>query len=133
MADHPQLRRDDIDLLRNHLVDLGEYLAIVWTVTLVFWNLVDDLDPGPAFWQRFAATFLATVSGDSHRLTRACLSAVITLEGRVNFGFIEQADLVLVPDVKDVHWADFGRIDQLIEAGRISAMENEEEIIRLFG
>ena len=52
---------------------------------------------------------------------------------QVNRYYLEQADLVLVPDVRDVHWADFGRIDQLIEAGRISAAEKEEEIVRLFG
>ena len=52
---------------------------------------------------------------------------------QVNRYYLEQADLVLVPDVRDVHWADFGRIDQLIEAGRVSAAEKEEEIVRLFG
>jgi len=38
-----------------------------------------------------------------------------------------------VPDVRDVHWADFRRIDQLIEGGRVSAVEKEEEIMHLFG
>jgi NTE family protein len=52
---------------------------------------------------------------------------------QVNRYFLDQADLVIVPDVRDVHWADFGRIDQLIEAGRIAAAEEEQEIIRLFG
>jgi NTE family protein len=52
---------------------------------------------------------------------------------QLNRWYLEQADLVLVPNVRDVHWADFGRIDQLIEAGRAAASEKEEEIIRLFG
>ena len=52
---------------------------------------------------------------------------------QVNRSYLELADLVLVPDVQDVHWADFGGIDQLIEAGRLAAVEKEEEIIRLFG
>ncbi len=52
---------------------------------------------------------------------------------QLNRYYLEQADLVLVPDVREVHWADFGRIDQLIEAGRVSAVEKEEEIDRLFG
>jgi NTE family protein len=52
---------------------------------------------------------------------------------QLNRYYLEQAELVLVPDVRDVHWADFSRIDQLIEAGRISAVEEEQEIIRLFG
>ncbi len=52
---------------------------------------------------------------------------------QLNRYYLDRADLVLVPDVRDVHWADFGRIDQLIEAGRTAAIENEEEIIRLFG
>jgi NTE family protein len=52
---------------------------------------------------------------------------------QVNRYYLEQADLVLVPDVRDVHWADFARMDQLIESGRRSAEEAEEEIVRLFG
>jgi NTE family protein len=52
---------------------------------------------------------------------------------QVNRYFLDQADLVIVPDVRDVHWADFGRIDQLIEAGRVAAEKEEQEIIRLFG
>jgi NTE family protein len=52
---------------------------------------------------------------------------------QLNRWYLEQADLVLVPNVRDVHWADFGRIDQLIEAGRAAAVEKEEEIVRLFG
>jgi NTE family protein len=52
---------------------------------------------------------------------------------QLNRYYLEQAELVLVPDVRNVHWADFGRIDQLIEAGRLSAVEEEQEIIRLFG
>jgi len=51
---------------------------------------------------------------------------------QLNRYYLEQANLVLVPDVRHVHWADFGRIDQLIEAGRMSAVEQEEEIVRLF-
>ena len=52
---------------------------------------------------------------------------------QMNRYFLEQADLVLVPEVRDVHWADFSRMDQLIEAGRQAAEEKEEEIVRLFG
>jgi NTE family protein len=52
---------------------------------------------------------------------------------QLNHWYLEQADLVLVPDVRDVHWADFGGIDQLVEAGRVAAAENQEEVIRLFG
>ncbi len=52
---------------------------------------------------------------------------------QLNRWYLEMADLVLVPRVQDVHWADFRRIDQLIEAGRRAAMEKEEEIVRLFG
>jgi NTE family protein len=52
---------------------------------------------------------------------------------QLNRWYLEQADLVLVPNVRDVHWADFGRTDQLIEAGRAAAAEKEEEIVRLFG
>jgi NTE family protein len=51
---------------------------------------------------------------------------------QLNRYYLDRADLVLVPDVKDVHWADFGRTDQLIEAGRASAAEAEEKIRRVF-
>ena len=51
---------------------------------------------------------------------------------QLNRYYLEQADLILVPDVRDVHWADFARLDQLIEAGRIAAENEEDEIIRLF-
>jgi NTE family protein len=52
---------------------------------------------------------------------------------QLNRYYLEQADLVLVPDVRDVHWADFSRIDELIRAGGSSAVEREKEIVRLFG
>jgi len=52
---------------------------------------------------------------------------------QLNRYYLEQADLVLVPDVRDVHWADFSRIDELIRAGGSAAVESEKEIVRLFG
>jgi len=52
---------------------------------------------------------------------------------QLNRFYLGLADLVLVPDVKDVHWADFSRIGQLVEAGRRCAEQEEEEILRLFG
>jgi NTE family protein len=55
------------------------------------------------------------------------------MQAQLNRFYLELADLVLVPDVRDVHWADFRRIDQLIEAGRVCAAEKEEEIVKLFG
>ena len=51
---------------------------------------------------------------------------------QLNRFFLEQADLVLVPNVKHVHWADFRRIDELILAGRRAAEAKEEEIRKLF-
>lgn len=51
---------------------------------------------------------------------------------QLNRFHLKLADLVLVPDVRHVHWADFSRTDQLIEAGRVAALDKEEEIIRLF-
>ena len=52
---------------------------------------------------------------------------------QLNRWYLELADLVLVPKVQGVHWADFRRIDDLLEAGRTAAMEKEEEIQALFG
>ena len=51
---------------------------------------------------------------------------------QLNRWYLELADLVLVPRVQGVHWADFRRMDDLVEAGRMAAMEKEEEIQRLF-
>jgi len=52
---------------------------------------------------------------------------------QLNRYYLERADLVLVPDVQNVQWADFSRIDELIEAGHRAALEKEAEIIELFG
>ncbi|MGW8265613.1 MAG: patatin-like phospholipase family protein [Longimicrobiales bacterium] len=52
---------------------------------------------------------------------------------QLNRYHLERADLVLVPDVQHVQWADFSRIDELIEAGHRSALEEEKKILRLFG
>jgi NTE family protein len=52
---------------------------------------------------------------------------------QLNRYYLDRADLVLVPDVQHVHWADFRRIDELIEAGHQSALDREKEIRRLFG
>ncbi len=52
---------------------------------------------------------------------------------QLNRYYLEQAELVLVPDVRDVHWADFSNLDDLIEAGRREAVKKEKEILRLFG
>jgi NTE family protein len=51
---------------------------------------------------------------------------------QLNRYYLDQADLVVVPDVKHVHWADFGRTDQLIDAGKRAAAGAEEEIRRVF-
>jgi NTE family protein len=51
---------------------------------------------------------------------------------QLNRYYLEQADLVLVPDVRHVHWADFGRIDQLIQAGRAAALAHADDIKRVF-
>jgi len=40
----------------------------------------------------------------------------------------ETADVVILPDTKDVHWSDFSRFDELIEAGMESAREKLTEI-----
>ena len=52
---------------------------------------------------------------------------------QLNRFYLEMADLVLVPEVGKVHWADFRRMDQLIEAGRAAAAAETDEILRLFG
>jgi NTE family protein len=41
---------------------------------------------------------------------------------------LSRADLVVVPDVRDFHWADFNSIDELVERGRKAAQENIDAI-----
>jgi hypothetical protein len=107
------LRWNDIDLFRHNLVDLGQHLTIVRTAALVFGYLVDDLDPWPAVWQRLAAAFLAVVRGDGHCLIQSRLSGSNTAYGSVDFGFIEQADLVR---------------GQLLAAGGVTAGQGQMEL-----
>lgn len=51
----------------------------------------------------------------------------------LNRFYLEMADLVIVPNVKQIHWADFRNIDNLIEEGRRSIEGNEEMLIELLG
>ena len=43
------------------------------------------------------------------------------------------ADLVVMPDVHDFHWADFNSIDELIERGRKAALKNIDAIRSIKG
>jgi NTE family protein len=51
---------------------------------------------------------------------------------RLNEFYLERADLVLKPDVGDHHWADFGNLEGLLEAGRAEVAAHEAELERLF-
>jgi len=89
VPDHLDFGRDDIQLLRDDFADLGQGVAIVRTGALVICKFVDDLYTGQRFRQFFAAPFAAAVLGDNDGLVfsgccRLCL----------DFGFIEQADLI---------------------------------------
>lgn len=44
---------------------------------------------------------------------------------------LKDADCVIVPDVGDIHWADFNRVDDIIEKGREIAALHCDEIKRL--
>ena len=46
---------------------------------------------------------------------------------------LEQADLVIEPDVSEFHWADFYSIDALIERGRNAALESIKAIKKICG
>jgi len=50
----------------------------------------------------------------------------------LNRFYLEKADLVIVPDVRSIHWAEFKKMQPLIEAGRYAARVAEEKILRLF-
>ncbi len=44
----------------------------------------------------------------------------------LNQTYLAMADEVIVPDVRHVHWADFSRIDELIQVGRVAAEKHLE-------
>ncbi len=46
---------------------------------------------------------------------------------------LSRADLVIMPDVHDFHWADFNSIDELVERGRKAALENIDAIRSIMG
>ena len=41
---------------------------------------------------------------------------------------VKTADVAICPDTKDIHWSNFSRIDELIEAGITSTKEKMFEI-----
>jgi len=46
---------------------------------------------------------------------------------------ISKADLVVMPDVHDFHWADFNSLEELVQRGRRAALENIDAIRSLRG
>ena len=46
---------------------------------------------------------------------------------------LEEADLVVCPDVSQVHWSDFGHLDECVRAGAEAMREKMEEIRRRIG
>ena len=46
---------------------------------------------------------------------------------------LSKADLAVMPDVHDFHWADFNSLDELVERGRRAALENIDGIRSLRG
>lgn len=51
----------------------------------------------------------------------------------LNQFYLNMADLVIVPEVRNIHWADFKRLDQLIEKGRNAVLSHEKELVEMFG
>ncbi|MBW1944701.1 MAG: patatin-like phospholipase family protein [Deltaproteobacteria bacterium] len=47
---------------------------------------------------------------------------------RLSEMMVKTADVAICPNTKDIHWSDFSRTDELIEAGMISAQEKMFEI-----
>lgn len=45
---------------------------------------------------------------------------------------LEEADLVIAPDVKNLSWADFDEAEKIIAAGEKAANENIESILKLY-
>ncbi len=56
---------------------------------------------------------------------RAMVLARFHLDQRI----LDTADLVIRPDIKDFHWADFSRVDELVECGYRAANDAMPEII----
>ncbi|MFH0882105.1 MAG: patatin-like phospholipase family protein [bacterium] len=50
----------------------------------------------------------------------------------LNRFFLNQADLVIVPNVRHVHWANFKHLDALILEGREALLDNLDEVKEMF-
>ncbi len=50
----------------------------------------------------------------------------------LNRFFLDRADLVIVPDVRNVHWADFKRLNELVLAGREALLDKLDEVKETF-
>ena len=93
MAQHPQLRRNELELLADLLADALKRSAILTANLLLVRQVVEDLDAGDPVRKRFAAPLLARVGFDEDRAV--CLLSGIRLAKR-RLGFIEQPDLRVV-------------------------------------
>jgi NTE family protein len=51
---------------------------------------------------------------------------------RLSQMMVKTADVAICPDTKDIHWSDFSRIDELIEAGLESTREKLPDIYSAF-
>lgn len=59
------------------------------------------------------------------------IRTIDTMTYRLSVERLKEADLVIHPDVKQLSWADFDMIDQIILAGEKAAKENINEIKKL--
>jgi len=46
----------------------------------------------------------------------------------LNRFYLERADLVIQPQVRHVHWADFGKLEDLVDAGKIAVSKKTKEL-----
>lgn len=51
----------------------------------------------------------------------------------LNEFYLREADLVIVPRIRKIHWAEFTRLDDLVQAGRRAVQDEKERILELFG
>lgn len=75
----------------------------------------------------------APCHADPEKITvpRALLRAGLMTQQALRDRLVAEADLALRPGVDAIHWSDFSRVDEAIEAGRAAALASLDAIRRL--
>jgi len=94
MPQHLDLRRDDIELLGDHLADLGQQAAVMIAAAHRFRDLMNDIDARQVIRDWLPATLLALVCGNRDLIVIVCLGILTKCRLTIELRLIEQTDLI---------------------------------------